>query len=269
QFFVKSCLGSFSNPATIVDVHGKILVWYLSGLLLPHQVQFNKTIKTLKQALDESQLRPDCWRVKGFISDSSESIFGAGRLGISVGRLIPGHKRLIDTIYPTPNLKSNTIQNWLQMIKPLECLLDAVLQVIHPEMWITNMDTTKQLIRRLQDPLPTWPTTYGGMDVIVNRVTPSHCNGGGAISFYDHLLCLGQGHDAKLHLDNLKAEFDYPPGTGVWLTGRGLSHSVSPWTEGERVVIAHYTKDDVHDWLGIPRPSLPTQAGWWSRYLLT
>ena len=28
QFFVKSHLGSFSNPATIVDVHGKILVWY-------------------------------------------------------------------------------------------------------------------------------------------------------------------------------------------------------------------------------------------------
>ena len=110
QFFVKSHLGSFSNPATIVDMHGKILVWYLPGLLLPHQVvsifiqcqpflywylpqeQFNKIIKTLKQALNESQLRPDSWCVKGFISDSSESIFGAGRLGISVGRLIPGHK---------------------------------------------------------------------------------------------------------------------------------------------------------------------------------
>ena len=74
------------------------------------------------------------------------------------------------------------------------------------------MDTTKQLIRRLQDFLP---TTYGGMDVIVNRVTPSHCNGGDAISFYDHPLILGQGHNAKLHLDDLKAEFDYPPGTRV------------------------------------------------------
>ncbi|KAN0088254.1 hypothetical protein V8E55_005311 [Tylopilus felleus] len=187
------------RPTSLTDIEVKYTILNPS-LLLSHQVeQFNKTIKALKQALDELQLQPDSWHVKGFISDSSESIFGVGNLGISVGRLIPGHK------------------------------------VIHLEMWITNMDATKQLICRLQDPLPTWPTTYGGMDVIVNRVTPSHCDGGGAISFYDHLLSLGQSHDAKLHLDDLKVEFDYPPGTGVWLTGRG-----------------------------IPRPSLPTQAGWWS-----
>ncbi|KAG6372680.1 hypothetical protein JVT61DRAFT_7440 [Boletus reticuloceps] len=136
-------------------------------------------------------------------------------------------------------------------------------------MWTANGDATKQLIRRLQIPLPTWPTIYGGMDVIVNRVTPKHCDGGGAITFYNNLLSLGQGHDAKLHLDDLEAEFDYLPGSGVWLTGRGLSHSVPLRTKGERVVIAHYAKDDVHDCLGIPRPSLPTQAGWWSRYLLT
>ena len=240
---------------------------------------------TLKHALNNSLQKSDTWCAKGFIPGSTETTFGVGRIGISVGRLIPGYKvsalvfaynffsklsqRLMDALHPTPNLKSDTIQNFLLLIKPLEGLLDAVLRIIHPEMWITNSDATEQLIRRLPSPLCAWPTVYGGMDVIANRVTPSHCDGGSAFSFYDHLLSLGQDHDAKLKLDDLGAEFEYLPGTGVWLTGRGLSHSVPPWTQGERVVIAHYSKDDVLDRLGIPRPSLPVQAKWLSEYLLT
>ena len=134
-------------------------------------------------------------------------------------------------------------------------------------MWITSTDATQQLIHHLQSHLPIWPTVYGGMDIIVNRVIPSHCDGGGTFFLYDHLLSLGQGHDAKLQLDDLEAEFEYLPDTGVWLTGRGLLHSVPPWTKGERVVFAHYAKDSVYDRLGIPRPSLQTQARWLLEHL--
>lgn len=102
------------------------------------------------------------------------------------------------------------------------------------------------------------------MDIIVNRITPPHIDAGGAPSFYDHLLSLGQGHSASLHLEDLDAQFAYLPGTSVFLTGRVLTHSVPGWVGGERVVVAHYSKDDVHDRLGITRPTLPTVAGWWA-----
>jgi len=77
------------------------------------------------------------------------------------------------------------------MVEPLKCLLDAVLCVIHPRMWIASKEAMQKLTHGLKTPLPTWPTVYGGMDVIVNRETPSHCDMGGAYNFYDQLLSLG------------------------------------------------------------------------------
>jgi hypothetical protein len=38
KYFTKVNLGLIENPATIVDSHGKILIWYLPGLLLPCRV---------------------------------------------------------------------------------------------------------------------------------------------------------------------------------------------------------------------------------------
>jgi len=88
----------------IVDMYGKIVVWFLPGLLLPHQVvsryflhqpylgqkfvlqeQFNKTLATLKPALNSSLKQPASWQEKGFISTSPNFLFGCGRIGISVG----------------------------------------------------------------------------------------------------------------------------------------------------------------------------------------
>jgi hypothetical protein len=99
----------------------------------------------------------------------------------------------------------------------------------------------------------------------VNRTTPPHLDTGGAPSFYDFLLSLGGDHGAVLCLDDIDCQLSYSPGTGVFLAGRVLVHSVSKWVGGERVVIAHYSKDGILNRLGIARPTLPTQLSWWNR----
>ena len=38
KFFEQVHMGEVTKPATVVDKHGKILIWYLPGLLLPHHV---------------------------------------------------------------------------------------------------------------------------------------------------------------------------------------------------------------------------------------
>jgi hypothetical protein len=38
SFFEKVDMGEVTKPATVVDKHGKILIWYLPGLLLSHRV---------------------------------------------------------------------------------------------------------------------------------------------------------------------------------------------------------------------------------------
>lgn len=104
------------------------------------------------------------------------------------------------------------------------------------------------------------------MDVIANRITPRHYDQGGAVSFYDHLISLGEDHDACLLLDTLHGEFAYQAGTSALFPGKVLAHSVPEWSRGERIVIAHYSKDDVQDRMQVPRPLLPTQLGWWSKH---
>jgi hypothetical protein len=144
----------------------------------------------------------------------------------------------------------------------LEQFLDAVLKVVHPEMWTANQAATSQMVQHLDFPLFAWPTSYREMDVIVNRVTPAHHDSGGANTFYDHLVSLGQGHNAKLRLDDLQAEFAYLPGTSLLFAGKVLTHSVPKWDDGERVVISHYSKDEVHERLQVIKPSLPSHLGW-------
>lgn len=38
KFFAPANLGIITKPATVVDIHGKILLWYLPSLLLPYRV---------------------------------------------------------------------------------------------------------------------------------------------------------------------------------------------------------------------------------------
>jgi hypothetical protein len=145
-------------------------------------------------------------------------------------------------------------------------LLNAILQIVHPELWETNTKAIPLLLEKLKNPLPSWPSVYPAMDIIANRETPRHFDTGGENSFYDHLVSIGQKHDAHLMLPDLHGTFAYQPGTSVLFSGKVLAHSCPKWSTGERVVIAHYAKDDVQAKLGISRPALPTQLGWWTKY---
>jgi hypothetical protein len=167
----------------------------------------------------------------------------------------------VDPIKPSALLQSAKVQMWLSQIQPTKHFLDSVLHIIHPELWTANTAAVGQLVSQLSLSTPTssWPTSFTGMDLIVNRATPPHLDSRGAVTFYDHLLSLGFSHEATLDLDDFGAKFTYAPGTSVFLTGRVLTHSVPAWLGSERAVIAHYSKDDVHDRLGVPRPALPTQ----------
>lgn len=172
-------------------------------------------------------------------------------------------QRLQDPIVPSAVLRDSSVQQWLASIQLTERLLNSVLLVVHPELWTSNMSASRRLESRLPYPIPCWPTAYTGLDLIVNRITEPHTDTGGAITFYDHLLSLGIDHNATLKLDDFDAELAYSEGTSVFLTGKVLMHSVPAWSRGERVVVAHYSKDDVLDRLGCPRPLLPTQTDWW------
>ncbi|KAG1851127.1 hypothetical protein F4604DRAFT_1592525, partial [Suillus subluteus] len=105
-----------------------------------------------------------------------------------------------------------------------------------------------------------WPSIFSGLEIIANHTTLSHRDVGGAPSLFDLLISLGSGHKAKLVLADVGAELDYYPGTMTFISGKVLQHSIGPWGEGERLVIAHFMKDKIHSRVKVSRPAFPSQA---------
>ncbi|KAG1864347.1 hypothetical protein F4604DRAFT_1535688, partial [Suillus subluteus] len=83
-----------------------------------------------------------------------------------------------------------------------------------------------------------WPSIFSGLELIVNHVTLSHRDPGGAPSHYDMLVSLGIRDEAMFVIEDIGAELVYSPGTMVYIAGKVLKHSVSHWKIGERFVIA-------------------------------
>jgi hypothetical protein len=66
-------------------------------------------------------------------------------------------------------LYSKVVQEWLQSIEPIKQLLNAVLQIVHPQMWLANSSAAPSLLKKLNNPQLTWPTVYPAMDLIANQ----------------------------------------------------------------------------------------------------
>ena len=157
--------------------------------------------------------------------------------------------------------------NWLQRVEPFEQFANAVLGIVHPDLLDAGLKANSALNDRLSSDKPcNWTSAYSGIDVIVNRMTPPHRDAGGAASFYDLLISLGEGHQAEFHVSDLDARFAYGPGSLILITGKILEHAVPAWGGGERVALAHYMKDLVHDRMDVRCPSLPSQMGWWTEF---
>src|SRR5437879_1923962 len=100
------------------------------------------------------------------------------------------------------------VWQWLQTSEPMMSLVNAILAIVHPKLYHAGLAANAALEERTSpNKLYHWTSAYSGIDVIANRITPPHRDGGGALSFYDLLLSLGKGHDAKLHVTDLGAQF--------------------------------------------------------------
>lgn len=134
----------------------------------------------------------------------------------------------------------------------------AITSIIAPRQYLAGMQSVSSLKFRVKTSHPVvWPSEFSGMEVIVNRETPYHRDPGASPSFYDLLVSLGKGHQAILDLPDLGTELQYTPGTMIYICGKVLEHGVPRWGDGERIVIAHFVKDKVHDRQSIPRPEFP------------
>ncbi|KAG2051655.1 hypothetical protein BDR06DRAFT_853854, partial [Suillus hirtellus] len=70
---------------------------------------------------------------------------------------------------------------------------------------------------------------------------------GASALMYDLLVSLGKGHKAILDIPDLGTKLVYEAGAMVFICGQVLEHGIPFWGDRERVVIAHFMKDKVHE----------------------
>ncbi|KAI6046731.1 hypothetical protein EDC04DRAFT_2982725 [Pisolithus marmoratus] len=224
KYFPYPLWGHISDPATVLDVHGRVLE-HLNKIHLPLKdslVKFSKIGGQSKRRFCHKHA-PEA---------DGDGMFGHGKLMNSpatfqqahthFGRLIDG-QRLEDKIYESSSLRKGVVRQRLQDISYAEKFWNTIADVVLPDLAGVGKEaiSAKQHWVITQPPSPVrWPSIYLGIDVIVNQETPPHQDQASAPS----LLGL-------------------VPGTMIYLAGKVLTHSVPKWGKGERIALAHYMKD--------------------------
>ncbi|KAI6024926.1 hypothetical protein BKA83DRAFT_4124738 [Pisolithus microcarpus] len=259
KYFPYPWWGHISDPATVLDVHGRVLVWYLPGIMPPARVEhLNKIHLPLKDSLvkcsktgGQSKRRFGHRHVPE--ADGNE-MFGHGRLMNSPATFQQAHmvipmlidsQRLEDKVYQSSSLKKGVVRQWLQDISYAEEFWNKIGEIVLPDLTRVGRDAISVkgdwVISQPPSPIG-WPSIYLGIDVIVNQETPPHQDQVSAPSLLDLVVSLGT-HDAQFHISEIGTIFDYKPGTMIYLAGKVLTHSVPKWGKGERIALAHYMKD--------------------------
>ena len=148
-------------------------------------------------------------------------------------------------------------------VRNAEILHNAILALISPELYWKGHEAVEHLrggdfLANRHPNIERWNSAFSAWQIISNRVTPAHRDMGAAPMVYDLLTCVGTYTHSVLHVHDLGARFHYTPGNVVALCGKVLLHEVKSWQGGERLCIAHYMRDNVHNRLGVPRPGWPT-----------
>ncbi|KAF8810609.1 hypothetical protein BYT27DRAFT_7253591 [Phlegmacium glaucopus] len=187
--FPNPAFGQRDKPLTVVDAKGRIILWYLPGLLSNQQQasfrQATVIIAPLLRASIKSRhpgKTPPSWRIdrKQFTATGEQRTLEPGAVTFSAGWFAQGHTGDKFSIKPSANLKSNQVNlggsNWMKESTLVEHFLNLTLSLIHPQLFKTGL----LMLRKIRM-LPTtreiaqdWPSVYTGIQTISNCLTPGH-----------------------------------------------------------------------------------------------
>jgi hypothetical protein len=156
---------------------------------------------------------------------------------------------------------------WLEETSESFALMGALLSIVHPELYQIGREVLKKVAdspdmvkdgEEVLEVLRLWTTPFSGYGLISNCTTPFHRDNNSQGQWYDCLTTIGEYEKgAQLKLKNLGLDLDYPSGTMVFLLGKIVRHGTSE-INGNRVCIAQYMRDKVHERMRMRSPEWPT-----------
>jgi hypothetical protein len=166
-----------------------------------------------------------------------------------------------------PDKPDNDIwMTWLTEMTETSALIGGILSIVHPELYQAGMEALKKLSEdpflvvkhaRYMEIYQHWSSAFSGISVITNRETPIHRDLQARHQWYDVLVTLGEYTDGRMELPSLGIRLEYNPGTVVALAGKMIPHGVCQ-CDGERVCLAYFMRDNVHERAGVHAPDWMT-----------
>jgi hypothetical protein len=153
-------------------------------------------------------------------------------------------------------------EEYLSAMAEAENIFNAILSLVTPDLYDISAEAIEKIVKgegtaRDYENVELWESCYTAIQVIVNRTTPPHRDKGAAAEQYDFLVSAGTHEKADFELPELGLYLSYGPGTIVVLSGRVFLHAVNDWSGGERICVAHFIKDTVHNRQEVRRPVWP------------
>ncbi len=136
-------------------------------------------------------------------------------------------------------------------------LLDGILAVAHPDLYLAAIAVQRKLSEKVADireRIIKWPTVYNAIQVLVNRQTVHHRDTATRPGWLDMCLTLGSyGETAVMSFRNLGVCVPYDTGSIALVASRVVIHAV-PKVPADRVAYAFFMSDAVHEWVGVEDP---------------
>ncbi|KAL4072403.1 hypothetical protein V8B97DRAFT_2023561 [Scleroderma yunnanense] len=216
-----SVTGYLDMPAIILGKGDTIALWYLpGGLAWPMQEHVLGTIYPLEHSLKQS--------ISDFFTQDDHRLSGC--LEFSPARHELGHATWEDD----PAISSALATDAGRQI------LSGTLSIMHPLLYDAGLEAMKALRQwsavadhAMSDALFQWPIVYTNVSVIANHSASLHHDPHSCTDWYDLLVSLGEYTDLAF-------------------SGRLLWHGDNA-ISGNRYSLAYYMRDNVHNWLNVPR----------------
>lgn len=153
-------------------------------------------------------------------------------------------------------------RQWIADIEDTAALLGGIMAVINPGQYnagvacieaIANSRDNIEKAEFLGELLQVWSSPFNVISVMNNRDSPLHRDNGGGYSTMDLLLSVGEYRNCRFSVPGVGAELWNRTGTVIALAGRVVRHGAS--ADGERLCVAHYTRETVCQAFQIPEPN--------------
>ncbi|KAG0704987.1 hypothetical protein DFH29DRAFT_997263 [Suillus ampliporus] len=207
-------------PATILDVSGAIIAWYLPDALTDAtQKEIWAASDLLAPMLEESIKVDGNWRTnqRWFKPSSEDDVLTPGCINVSPAWFQQGHENQLDP-QVSASLKGALSEKILKAIARPAAIATAALRVMHPEQYWAGLRAFGSLgekaqskeLPKMSETLQYWASVFNSLSVISNRQTPNHRDHLSIPECFDILTSVGNYSNARMNVGGAGWEDGWP-----------------------------------------------------------